>query len=141
MAEEILVKEALTREKIAAGKQLTEILDKTDLPIAATFWYYFAENQEWEFVVGVSVAPDEGLLKSIAKINKIVKDVNIEGIDWLSVRTIRGDDRIIRSLRKLVLNGKNVEGTRIKNGISEGMLIYDVYIYRLSKPTRRKKAA
>ena len=141
MAEEILVKEALTTEKIEGGKLLTELLDKTDLEITASFWFYFIDAQKWNLILGISQVMKEGSLKSIAKIQKVFEKNQFQGIDFLDVIVLQSDHPIIKRLMKMATTGKTIKGIRISQSVIDGVFIQDAYIYRLIKSIKIKKVA
>src|SRR4051812_27792283 len=51
VAEELLVKEPLTKEMIEAGEQLRQRLKSTDLKLVGLFWLYSLESNDWQLTL------------------------------------------------------------------------------------------
>ncbi|MDZ7361791.1 MAG: hypothetical protein ONB46_13855 [candidate division KSB1 bacterium] len=64
MAQEILVKAALEKEKIEAGKELLQRLAKTDFKVAAALWLWRLERPRWKLVIASPMVNKKGLLEA-----------------------------------------------------------------------------
>lgn len=133
MAEEILVKELLTSEMILGGENLTILLDNTDLNITASFWFYSVVNMRWKLIFGISQVWEEGPLKSITTIHKLLRDNPIDGVDFSDLRIVQSEHSMIRRLKALAKTGKGLKGIRITQTVVDGELIQDAYVYRLMR--------
>ena len=60
MAEEILVKDALNADMIAAGKSLIELLDREAFPVSAAMWHFVAESNQWRLLLASSRVQSKG---------------------------------------------------------------------------------
>ena len=61
MAEEVLVKEQLTPDMIAAGHELTRRLRQDrDFGLICSLWLYSAESNRWKLTVATPVVDNSG---------------------------------------------------------------------------------
>src|SRR5215208_4091459 len=138
MAQEVLVKESITTEMIAGGKELTRRLDETTLDVTASLWFYFVDNQRWDLILGIHQILEEGPLKSINIIRNTLSKHPIEGVDFSDVLPIQSDHSLIRRLKAVITTGKTIQDIRISQTVVENVFIQDAYIYRLMwKPEYR----
>ena len=131
MAEEILVKELLTTEMIEGGKELTLRLDRTELDVTASFWFYFIDSTRWNLILGISQILREGPIRPITLIQNLLDQQPVPGVNLLDIIAIQSDHSMIRRLKTLLTTGKTIKGIRISQTVVENVLIQDAYIYRL----------
>jgi hypothetical protein len=132
MAEETLVKEVLTSEMIDGGRELTIQLDKTELDVTASFWFYFIDSMRWNLIFGISQILTEGPIRPISIIQDVLNQQPIiRGVNLLDVIALQSDHSMIRRLKNLVTTGKAIRETRISQAVVENVFIQDAYIYRL----------
>jgi hypothetical protein len=103
MAEEVLVKEQLTRDMIEAGDELTKRLrsDK-DFDLLCSLWLYTSEFNRWQLVVATPIVDNSGPIHAYRLIEGIVGD------DWpypdvplYEISILRSNHSLVRALHSL----------------------------------------
>ena len=139
MAEEILVKEQLTPEMIAAGEELTKRLhDVKDFNLLCSLWLYASEFNRWQLTVGTAIVDTSGPIHAYRTIEAIVGD------EWpypdtplYEISILRSDHSLVRALRSLgrfeiqdlrptaqVKVYKKIKFTRVQDVFIEDALVY-----------------
>jgi hypothetical protein len=144
MAEEVVVKEQLAPEMIAAGHELTKRLrqDK-DFGLLCSFWLYTSERNDWRLEVGTPLVENSGPIHTYQLIREIM------GEDWPSewelrmytISLLRSNHPLVQGLRSLghfeiqdlpqgsrpspaVRVPKRIASTRVANVFIEDARIY-----------------
>lgn len=103
MAEEVLVKDQLTRDMIEAGDELTKRLrsDK-DFDLLCSLWLYTSEFNRWQLVVATPIVDNSGPIQAYRVIEGIV------GSDWpypdvplYEISILRSNHSLVRALRSV----------------------------------------
>ncbi len=139
MAEEVLVKEALTAEMINGGRELTKRLRQTKLDITASFWFYMTDSLSWNLMLGISQVLEEGTIKAYTVIQSELNDRPVCGVSFSDVVVLQSDHPVIRRLKRLTRASKSGSEIRVSRAVVENVFIDDAYIYNLSY--RHKHAA
>src|SRR5215470_7017032 len=101
MAEEILVKEPLTKEMIEVGKEMSLRLRERGFDLVCSLWLYEAEYNRWRLILASPVVDREGPRKAYEKIDEILQD-NWEMDIWLpNISALSPSDPLIRAIRSL----------------------------------------
>lgn len=135
MVTEVMVKETLSAEMISAGRELIEHLDRAGFPVSAALWFYFDDTNSWRLIIGTPGITDNGPQKAYEEIYSILH--NIQGdTPKVSFRDITvvdtKSDRLLSVLRLMMkLPGPAIHSVRFAGNVVNGVLINDVYIYRL----------
>lgn len=130
MAEEILVKEALTDRMIDAGAELTTSLDRAQWPVAASFWLFDPENNEWRLVLASPRVLDDGPLASYRHIHEVLRATS-SPLPLESISFISPDDPLVEAFRSASRTVRKLEGRRVFLGVINGRFIEDAYVYRV----------
>jgi hypothetical protein len=144
VAEDVLVKEQLTPDMIAAGGELTKRLqaDK-DFGLLCSLWLYTSESSRWKLVVASPIVESAGPLHAYHLIQGIL------GHDWpadlemplYTISVMRSNHPLVTALRSLghfeiqdlprgprpsptVRAGKRISFTRVQDTFIEDALIY-----------------
>jgi hypothetical protein len=134
MAEEVLVKESISREMISAGERLARYLVDTDIPIDALLWLYVPESNAWRFVVASPEVKTNGPKSVYQKIRSRIEQMPPsleERVVWDDIVVVDSNDPLIRLLRQAISTGQAISGIRFSRNVVNGVLIEDAYIYRL----------
>ncbi len=141
MAEDVVVKEQLTPDMIAAGGELTKrLLQDRDFDLYCSLWLYTSESNAWKMVVGTSIAEPIHAYRLIQ---------GIIGDDWpahlemhlYSISVLRSNHSFVKALRSLghfeiqelppgprpaptVRVPKKITSTRIKDIFIEDARVY-----------------
>ncbi len=142
MAEEVVVKEQLTPDMIAAGDELTKRLrSDRDFYLVCSLWLYTSESNDWKLVVATPIAESPGPIHVYQRIQGII------GEDWpahleihlYTISVLRPNHSFVRALRSLghfeiqelppgprptVRMPKRITFTRIQDVFIEDALIY-----------------
>ena len=130
MAEEILVKEALTGEMIAAGADLTRQLDRTDWPVVGALWFYLHENNAWRLLIVSPTVTSEGALAGYRRVHETLKSFDTPlSLEDLSV--VAPEDWRVRTLASAYATGPEIGGRRVSRTAINGQFIDDAFVYRL----------
>ena len=132
MAETVVVKEALTREMIEAGAELTRQLDAAQLGVRAALWLYLPEYNTWRLFVAVPKVNKDGPRQTYKKIQSVLAKtpahqlrINLSEISLLDTH-----DPFVTHLRSLVKTGPDISGTRVSDSFANGHSIDEAYVYR-----------
>ena len=134
MAEEVVVKEELTRDMVAAGHKLTELLRQDqDFGILCSLWLYSSESNRWKLTLGTPVVDNSGPIHAYQLIQGIVTN------DWqeqwdihpYNISVLRSNHSLVTAVRSLkhfeppdVRGAKRVTFTRVEDVFIEDALIY-----------------
>ncbi len=133
MAKELVVRDHLTDEMIAAGDRLIKYLDKALAKIKASFWLLFPDK-DWKLVL---VSP---LIKSLGPREIYKKIQNYENqtdqdekiIPITNVWIMTEDNEIAHSLNDFVKAHDNISNIRLSKNVLNGHFIEDLYIYHIN---------
>ena len=135
MAEEILVKEILSTEQVAAGEKLLRRLDSAKAEVIAAYWVYVPAVTEWHLEFVSPQVENEGPLEFYGKVNDLLSSPS--KIDYLTFNTIMvlGPNYSFYKLLQAALKSeRDLSGVRLSRFLV-GSEIMDLYIYRF--PTKR----
>lgn len=134
MAEEVLVKDALSSEMIAAGAELARHLHNSDLITNALLWLYISESNIWRFVIVSPEVSTSGPKKVYQEVRSIISKIPKEWqkISFDDLVVIDSNDPLILPLRTAINTGPNISGIRFSQNVINGVLIDDAYIYKLT---------
>lgn len=134
MAEEVLVKESISREMILAGERLSEHLIGSGLPVDGLLWLYDPESNAWRFVVASPEVKSLGPKSVYQNLRPIVNELPERGeevVAWDDIFVVDSKDSLVQLLRQAIRTGQAISGIRFSRNIVNGVLIEDAYIYRL----------
>ncbi|MGH9845723.1 MAG: hypothetical protein ACREEM_44005 [Blastocatellia bacterium] len=134
MAEEVLVKESLTKEMIAAGENLAKRIRQSKLKTSAMLWLYNSLLDEWNFVI---VSPEMKTLgpdNLYDKIQEILSQLPADQpqISFNDIFVFSPDDYRVTPFREVKARGKTISGRRLRRTVMDGVFIDDSYIYSLT---------
>lgn len=130
MAEEILVKEPLRSEQIAAGKELTRVLAGSDLQLVACFWLYTSETNEWRLILATPVVDAEGPKKTYALIRQTLTASSDPSLSLLNISVQSPQNPLVQSIRlSYDLDLKVSGGLRLSRTRVGDVFIEDAYLY------------
>lgn len=101
MAEEIVVKEQLTREMIKLGKDMSLRLREKSFELVCSLWLYNPESNRWHLVLASPVVDREGPRKAYEIIEEILQE-NWEMDIWLrNISVVSPSHPLVLALRSL----------------------------------------
>jgi hypothetical protein len=104
VAEDVVVKEQLTAEMLAAGDELTKrLLQDRDFDLVCALWLYTSESNNWKMVVATPMAESKGPLRVYQRIQGMI------GQDWpadlemhlYSISVLRSNHPFVIAVRSL----------------------------------------
>lgn len=134
MAEDVLVKESISREMISAGERLARYLVESDVPIDALLWLYVPESNAWSFLVASPEVKTNGPKSVYQKLRSSIEQMpanDEEGVAWDDIVVVDSNDPMIKLLRQAITTGQAISGIRFSRNVVNGVLIEDAYIYKL----------
>ena len=132
MAEEILVKEPLTHEMIAAGEELMRVLEAANIELSALFWLYTVEAGQWRLTLATPLVDTLGPKKTYATVRNALSSASsaIQGLDLLSVTAVSPNERLVRALASVSgLANSSLATKRLPRSYLNGIYVDDIYIY------------
>lgn len=75
MAEEILVRESLSNNKLDLGRELLNELKKTNLKINVALWLYELDSQEWRLILSIQDYNTLDIKKIYQEIDQILRNM------------------------------------------------------------------
>jgi hypothetical protein len=134
MAEEVVVKEVLTKEMIEAGAELTRLLDQTPLVVSASLWLYIPESNIWRLIVVSPEVETSGPRKVYQKIQPVLSQILEEkrSIGLKDISVVENNNPLIALLRNAIRTGATISGIRFSRNAINGQFIEDAYIYRMT---------
>ena len=134
MAEEVVVKEVLTKEMIEAGAELTRLLDQTLLVVSASLWLYIPESNIWRLIIVSPEVETSGPRKVYQKVQPVLSQVLEEkpSIGLKDISVVENGNPLIALLRMAIRTGDDISGMRFSKDTISGHFIEDAYIYRMT---------
>ncbi len=121
-------KAALVEKDIEFGRKVTEDLDRSNIPVTGSLWFYNPEASEWRLIVATPFVDERGPKAAYVAIQRALKAIDLP---LRNVSVISPNDRLIRLLRTVVRTGRKISGIRFTHNTINNVFIEDVYIYRL----------
>jgi len=122
----------LVESDIEEGKRLLLALDAASLKVSVALWFYFAEDEEWRFVVVAPLIDQKGPKESYAFIQKTLERLAPPSIISLKqISILSSSNNLIKTLRSAVHTGTGVVGIRFSRNMINNTFIEDAYIYRM----------
>ncbi len=142
MAEETLVKEALTQEMVETGRQLIRALRDRKNEVRACFWLYSEQLNDWKLAVALPEVDTAGPRKAYDTIFSVTRPAFWVGQDRRSfdllfqlfdhVVVLGPSNRQVRSVLSVPMDPNSL-GMRFKRSRLGDNYFDDVYIYNLTR--------
>jgi hypothetical protein len=130
MAEEVLVKEALTSDMIALGSELTKALDEAGWPVVAVFWLYDAEANDWRLVVASPTVAETGPLAGYRFVGEILDRLN-RTLPLNALSVVAPNHPVVHALASSDYARRPSVGRRVSRTVVNRQFVDDAYLYRL----------
>jgi hypothetical protein len=141
MAEETLVKEALTEQMIEAGDSVTRVLDKSGWPVVASFWSFDPEFNRWRLLLASPEVDSRGPLDGYRRVDEalqrfyaalhIAATVVAPQLSLDDVSVISPNDKRVQVLANAFPPPNNLTPRRVHRTVIGGYYFDDVYFYKL----------
>jgi hypothetical protein len=134
MVTEMVVKESLSEQMIAAGSELVRRLDEAGVAVSGALWFYDPDSNDWRLILATPEVRAKGVKTMYKEVQSVVRTIR-EGQSVLSLKDISvvdPDDPLISLLKQAIKTGDNISQIRFSRNMINGTLIEDSYIYRLT---------
>ena len=133
MDQQMYVTESLDQTLIAAGEQLTTLLDKAMMVVRASFWLFIPETGTWRLVIATPEAETSGPRRVYQRIQAVLfkNDSKVGAIKLQDISVVGPHDPTVVALSRVMGTDKGISGIRISRNTIDGHYIEDAYIYRL----------
>ena len=101
MAEEIVVKEPLTRELKEMGRDMSLRLRERGFELVCSLWLYHPESNRWRLVLASPIVDREGPRKAYEIIEQILQENWEMGIWLRDISAVSPSDPLVQALRSL----------------------------------------
>jgi hypothetical protein len=129
MAEELLVKETLTPEMIAAGRELIELIDQAGWRPTSAFWLFDSEQNRWNLVLSSPDVEKRGSRPAYEIVNRVLAAQKALGLSLSNISILPPRKEIVKLLT-LALRVDGGSGVRFSRNAINGHYIEDAYVYR-----------
>jgi hypothetical protein len=128
-----VVKETLSESMIKAGAVLTRTLDSLDLPVTASMWFFFPEENQWRLLLSSPYVVKEGPKRTYRLVQEALSKLPVDAPKIILQDIVVTDEShpIISLMRIAVKTGDGIGGVRFSKNVINGQIIEDAYIYRL----------
>ncbi len=130
MAEELVVKDALSDRMIDEGSQLIRRLDAAKVKVTAAFWTYLSDANRWRLMIAMPMVRLQGTKKAYLTIDQFIPAAGDLQLDDITV--VEDKHRSVLALRKGLHRGEDISGTRLVRTTLGGQYFEDLYIYRMT---------
>lgn len=133
MVKEMVVKDFLSHEMIAAGAELTRRLDEANLIVDAALWSYTTDSRTWRFIIASPEVRTHGPKWVYKKVQTVLFRMPPEysKISLKDIAVVDNRDPLITLLGTAIKTGEGVANIRFSQNVINGVFIEDAYIYRL----------
>ncbi len=136
MAEDILVRESLTKEMIEAGAKLLERLDADHYRIVSAFWLFDPEEDplKWRLIIASPLVTSEGPRKFYERIldANLKADADEPVVSLNDVEVIGADKKLVGLIRNSIsVDSDSESGVRLSRCSFDAMFIEDAYVYKV----------
>jgi hypothetical protein len=132
MAEETVVKEALTEEMKVAGAALTRALDEANWPVVASFWYYESDDNRWKLMLASPRVSTDGPKEAYGAVIDALDALHQPRSNINHITVITPDHPIVRALASEVQTGWTIAGKLHTARAMDGRYIDDAFLYRIT---------
>ncbi len=132
MAEETVVKEALTEEMKVAGAALTRALDEANWPVVASFWYYKSDDNRWKLMLASPRVSTDGPKEAYGAVIDALDALHQPRSNINHITVITPDHPIVRALASEVQTGWTIVGMLHTARAIDGRYIDDAFLYRMA---------
>lgn len=130
MAEEVLVKDLLTPEMIAAGRALTEELERAGLELVCALWNFKPESSQWQLIFASPHVANKGPREVYGMVQKAIQSRrDVPGLpDLQNISVVSPDQPLIKAIRTAFRVGGRHSNIRFTRSRINDVYVEDAYI-------------
>ncbi len=132
MAEETLVKEALTEEMKGFGAAITQKLDEAGWPVVASLWSFDPEGNRWKLILASPRVSSDGPQQAYGAVVKALEALQAPLTDLQLIRVVVPDHPLIKTLASTIQTGWAIRGIHLSERAINGLFVEESYLYRLA---------
>ncbi len=135
MAEEILVRESLSKLKLDLGKKLLIELDKSRFEIPIALWLYEVESSEWRLILYIRNYDHLDVKGLYGKIDSLLRGLesNESEINIWNITLTNERHPYISPIIELVKNTKvKLGNNKLRKTVISGVYYEDGFLYRVN---------
>ena len=132
MAEETLVKEALTEEMIKTGAFVVEALDRQNFIVDAALWLYLADINQWRLLLASPEVHVEGPRKVYTRLLQAIRNAHVHGVSLENLAVLDSQDPFIQLFKRVVRTSRGSSPQRFSRNTINGQFIEDALVYRMA---------
>jgi len=132
MAEDTLVKDALTDQMIEAGAAVVQSLNLRQFHVDAALWLYLTDVNRWRLMLATSDVRLKGPFKVYKRLIQALENSATHGLTVENMAVIDSRDPLIQLLRGALKGDRSDGGIRFSHSTIKGQYIEDAYIYRMA---------
>ena len=137
MAQELLVKEILSADEIAAGEKLLKRLDSAKANVIAAYWVYVPAVAEWHLELVSPKVESEGPREFYSEVGDLLSSpTRIAGLTLNIIMVLGPSYSFYKQLREALNPKEDLSGVRLRQ-ILIGSEVMDLYIYRYPVKAQR----
>ena len=124
-------KTALVTEDFAAGLELVQALEHSDLSVSVALWLYLSEYEDWRFVLASRRLDSAAPAEAYRLVHNAFASAGISPNRTPTLMILRMSDPFIRAIRRIFARTKSVEGMRLGGQLIGGRFVEDALVYRV----------
>jgi hypothetical protein len=118
----------LDSRDIELGRQVTDALELTNLPVEGSLWFQRADSEEWRLVLATPLVDTQGPQAAYSKFYRAIKRLNLEHeLPLWRVTVVSPKEPLIMSLRSAL----KPRGSSTLRSFRINQFFKDTYIYYL----------
>jgi hypothetical protein len=126
-----LDKTALVTADVAAGSEIVQALDRSDLAISVALWMYPPEYEDWRFVLASRRLDAAKPSAAYGLVHDALTAAGISLERTPTLMILKMSDPFIRALRRIFAKTKSVEGMRLGGQLIGDRFVEDALVYRI----------
>jgi hypothetical protein len=130
MAEELLVKEALSNEMIAAGRELVAELDQKGWLVKSAFWIFESEQNRWKLILSSPNVETRGPRDGYEIASTLLSDKFGSTLSLSDISIVPPRNELVKLFSSVIGAGGAISDVRFSRNTINGRYIPDAYIYR-----------
>ena len=132
---------ALVEASVRDGERLVQELDSIGVPVAAAFWFYFEEYEDWRLVIASRLVDDakrenrplQDAYRSVLKAFRNLSERNSDfQLDESDIHLVGLDHKLVQGLGRMLQTGTGISHIRMRHDMVDGIFVEDALVYRLS---------
>lgn len=123
-------KTELVEKDIDFGRRFTEALDRSQVPVRGSLWYYDPDASEWWFIVATPLVDMKGPKAAYRAVQKVLRGLDPPAdIAFRKISVVSPHVPLVKLIRKAIRTAGGVSNIRFTHNTINNVFIEDAYIY------------